>query len=249
MNRINNYWPLTLIVWLFVINQATAQTDKYLDKVELTNGSVIWGISEIGSEQVMIYLTTGDSIAIPVEHIKSLKTGKLNPEWYSNSVTGAYYQASAGILVGKHNQYSEDEVSFSSNFVSGYKFKRWWGMGLGMGLDFYSQQRHIPLFIEAQGDLMPGRITPFYQLQGGWSWASERNNPAEIDRIEGGLYLRPALGVRWHLAGYSWQLNVSYLQQQSTVYYDPIDFGNGNVVTNVEDRVLKRIGISTGVTF
>jgi hypothetical protein len=96
---------------------------------------------------------------------------------------------------------------------------------------------------------MPGRITPFYQLHGGWSWANERNNPSQIDRIEGGLYLRPALGVKWHFAGYSWQLHVSYVRQQSTVYYEPIDLGNGNVVTNVEDRALQRIGISAGVTF
>ena len=249
MNRIKNYWLLATLGWLFAIVPLEAQIDKYIDKVELTNGSIIWGLSEIDSDLVKIYLTNGDSIAVPVEHIKSLKTGKINPEWYSSRIFGVYYQISAGVLIGKSSQYSVNTASFSTSFVSGYKFNQWWGIGLGMGLDYYPDQRHIPLFLEVQGNLLEGRITPFYGLNAGWSWAEDRNSTAQLDRIEGGFYLKPSLGIRWHSARYSWHLQVSYVRQQSTAYYEPVDFGNGNVVTNVEDRVLQRIGISTGVTF
>jgi len=239
----------SLICLLWNAERSLAQTDKYVDKVVLTNGSVIWGLSEIEQDQVRIYLNSGDSISMPVEYIKSLKKGKLNPEYYQHRLEGVYYQVTTGVLLGKSYQYSGNEPGFTASFVSGYKFNRFWGAGLGMEVDFYPSQSHIPLFLEFQGDLLRGRVTPFYQVRTGWSWAEERNSLDETGRVEGGFFLSPALGVKWHFAGHSWHLQFSYVRQEATTRFEPVDFGNGQSITNVEDRVLQRMGIGVGISF
>ena len=238
-----------ILLLLLSSNLLSAQVDKYVDKIKLQNGSTIWGLSEVRQDQVVVHFSEEDSLIIPAEHIKSFKTNKLNPELYQDRVKAFYYQVSTGVLVGSSHQYSGNEASFTGSFVSGYKLKQQLGLGLGAGVDFYPGQRHIPIFLDVQGDLLAGRITPFYQLNAGYSWAEERNAPVALESLSGGLYLKPSVGVRWHFARYSWFLRLSYIRQESTSRYEPIDFGSGNILTNVEDRVLQRAGISLGVSF
>lgn len=229
--------------------QVSAQTDRFVDKVVLTNGSIIWGLGELEGQQMKIFLDSQDSITVPVEYVKTLKTGKLNPDLYMERVLGPYCQVSVGVLLGKSYQYTDNEASFSASFTSGYKFKRSLGIGIGVGLNYYIQQRHIPVYLDLQGDIVPGRITPFYQLNAGWSWGSDRTSAAEIDKVKGGFYLKPSVGLKWHFARHSWFLLFSYVHQQATTYYQPIDNWNGSSVTNVEGRQLQRFGISTGLSF
>ena len=238
-----------IMLFTFSNHQVAAQVDRYVDKVKLNNGSTIWGLTEIKQDQVIIFVTEEDSLIVPAENIKSLKTGKLNPDLYLDRVQKFYYQVSTGVLVGSSHQYSSNEASFSASFISGYKLKRMLGLGLGVGVDFYPNQRHIPLSLDVQGDLIPGRVTPFYQLNVGYGWAQERSVPVELERLTGGLYFRPSVGVKWHFAGHSWLLRISYVRQESKMHYEPIDLGNGSTITTVEDRVLQRLGFGLGIYF
>jgi len=243
------YIPCLIVIWLGGHFTLSAQSDRYLDKVTLTNGTVMWGISEIEDKAVRVYIDDETSVSVPDSLIKSLKTQKLNPKLYLQRETGVYYELSTGLLVGKGNHSSENETSFTARFTSGYKFHRQFGLGLGLGVDFYPRQRHIPLFVDIQGNLLSGRVTPYYQLSTGWSWAEDRDSNAGIDRLQGGFFIRPGFGVKWHFPKHTWHLQLSYSRQNSTTYYAPIDFGNGNILTNVEERVLQRMGISVGIAF
>ena len=240
---------LILSLTVFSYGNSTAQVDRHIDKVVLTNGSVIWGVSESGPDNLKVWMNQQDSLIIPMATVKSLKTGKLNPELYVNRLQGVYYQFSSGVLVGKYSEYSDNEVNFSASFVSGYKFKPSLGVGLGVGFNLYSDQYHIPLFVDIQGDVLKNRVTPYYQLSLGYSWGYERDNNPSIENIEGGVYFSPAAGVRWHMARHSWHFKVSYVHQESVTHYEPIDFGNGNMITNVEDRSIRRLGVSVGISF
>lgn len=241
------YGLLLCVSWLGL--SLLGQSDRYLDKLVLTNGSIIWGITEIQENQIKIFLDQERSIVVPDSSIKSLKTGKLNPELYLKRTPGVYYQISTGVLIGKQHEDFQNIGSFSAQFITGYKFRHYIGAGLGAGVNYYSDERHIPLIVDVQGDLLQSRVTPFYEISTGWSWAEDRRNSTAIDRLEGGFFWRPSVGVRWHFAKYSWQLQFSYVRQHSTTYYEPVDFGNGNVVTNEEDRIMQRFGISVGVGF
>ncbi|MCZ6693079.1 MAG: hypothetical protein O6939_04160 [Bacteroidetes bacterium] len=241
---------LCLTIGLLAIQYtAFGQTDRYLDKVVLHNGSVIWGMTEFQQEYIIIFLSEKDSLTVPVSMIKSLKTQKLNPELYLNRSQGAYYQVSWGVLLGKGHQYLENTGSFAASFAGGYKISPLIGLGLGVGLNYYPEQIHVPVYLDVQGDLLKGRLTPFYQFSAGWSWADERENISQIGEVQGGFYFRPSLGIQWHFAKHSWHLQLSYVLQKSTTRFEPVDYGNGNVITNVEDRTFQRVGISTGISF
>jgi len=241
---------LCLTIGLLAIQlTAFGQTDRYLDKVVLINGSVIWGVTELQEGTIKVFLNLKDSLSIPVSMIKSLKTQKLNPELYLNRSQGPYYQVTGGVLLGKGHQYLENTGSFAASFTSGYKISPLFGLGLGVGLNYYPEQIHAPVYLDVQGDLLKGRLTPIYQFSAGWSWADERENISQIGEVQGGFYFRPSLSIRWHFAKNSWHLQLSYVLQNSTIRFEPVDYGNGNVITNVEDRTFQRVGISTGISF
>ena len=237
------------LIWIAAVSGIQGQSDQYLDKVVLKNGSVIWGIVETVDGNVKVYIDRDQTILVPDSLIKSLKTGKLNPTLYQERTLGIYYQISTGLLLGREYDGGTNEGQFFADFTTGYKFKRLLGVGLGAGLSYYPDQRHIPLHIDIQGDLLSSRVTPFYQVSTGFSWADERDSNPAIDRIEGGWYFRPSLGLKWHFAKHSWLFQVSYLRQESTTYYEPFDLGNGRRITNVEDRTFQRLGLSLGISF
>jgi len=243
------YLVLLIVLLACLPHASFGQTDRFLDKVVLNNGSVIWGVTEFQQENAIIFLSGKDSLIVPVSMIKSLKTQKLNPELYLERSQGPYYQVSVGVLLGKSHNNSENRGSVAASFTSGYKISPLFGLGLGVGLNYYPDQIHVPVYLDIQGDLSKGRVTPFYQLSTGWSWADERDNISQIGKAEGGFYLRPALGVRWHFAKHSWHFQLSYVRQNAITRYEPVDFGNGNVITNVEERTFQRMGISIGISF
>jgi hypothetical protein len=249
MNKLVNQAGLTFLFWSCISLVVVAQSDRYLDRVALKNGSILWGIVEIDENEVKVFLDDDHIVTVQDTLIKSLKYHKLNPASYKQRNSGIYYQLLTGLMVGKAHQYSENVASFAAWFSSGYKFDRKLGAGLGAGLNYYSQQRHIPLYLDIQGDLLAGRVTPYYQLNVGWSWADERESFSTVEKVEGGLFVRPAFGVKWHFPKHSWHFQVSYVRQNATTFYEPIDFGNGAMLTNVEDRVLQRMGLSFGISF
>lgn len=227
-----------------------AQVEKYMDRLELQNGSVLWGITEIQGDQVVMYLSPSDTISLPKSMIRSLKTQKLNPAFYMVKTPGPFYQVSWGTLIGKSHSQSINQATFSISALGGYKFNSRWSAGLGAGSYYYPQMGILPMFGEVQGDLAESRLTPIYFFRGGWSWAFQRkDNGFAIDDMQGGMFLEPGVGLKWHRAGYALQLKVSYVRQNSKTFFEPLDFGNGTIITNVEKRTFERINLSMGVSF
>jgi len=235
--------------FLLMASQVQAQTDRFLDKTVLQNGTVIWGITELEEGQVKIFLTENDSVLIPDFMVKSIKTGKFNPSLYAERVEGFYYELSTGFLIGKAHHSADNEGTLSLSAAGGYKFNRLLGVGLGAGVDFYLDQRHIPLFIDIQGDWLDSRLTPFHQLNLGWSYAADRTGSDQVERVKGGAYLRPSLGVRWHFPRHSWHLKVSYVLQQATRYFEPIDLWDGGNMQTTEERTMQRLAVAVGISF
>ena len=95
--------------------------------------AVLYGVAEQNEEGLTMFLTDQDSISVPISMIKSIKTDQLNPGLYLERLEGTYYQVSVGVMLGKTHQYSENSGNFFTSFTSGYKFKPYLGIGLGLG--------------------------------------------------------------------------------------------------------------------
>ncbi len=241
---------LLLIVTLGMLHYSgLAQVEKYLDKVTLKNGSVLWGITELQNDQLMVHITPEHTLAIPIAEVVTLKKQKLNPRYYLKKVPGTYYQVNWGITLGKSHNENPTETTFNASLAAGYRFTTGLAVGMGTGIYYYPQIRTVPWFVEVQGDMLRGRITPSYFLRTGWGWSTDRNQSGLVADTKSGYYLEPGIGLRWYAGKYSWILKVGYLRQHSETVYEPLDFGNGNIVSNVETRTFERTTISLGLIF
>ena len=242
-------FSFALVIMALLSLAGKAQVEKYLDKVVLKNGSVIWGLADVINDQVMVHISDSETVTVPLSQLQDLKTQRVNPQYYQRKVPGPYYQLNAGITLGRTHEDYTTETNFNGSLVAGYKFRRSLGVGIGTGLYYYPQIRAVPIFAELQGDMLNTRFTPSYFIRAGWGLTTDRNQDGQVEDTQGGFYLEPGLGLQWYTAGHSWMLRVSYLRQNSETVYLPLDFGNGNVVTNVETRTFERTTISLGFAF
>ena len=237
-------------LWLLASYTAEAQVDKYLDKVMLKNGSVLWGIAELKEQGVLIHLNGSDSVTLSLDEIEAIKRDKLNPQFYQPEFNTWFYQVNWGIIVGTRTEFSTNEVNFNASAVVGKRFNSKLGLGLGSGLYYYLETRHIPIFAELQGDFIKHRFTPVYFLRTGWSLADERRDIEDfVEWTSGGFYLEPGLGLRIYGLKHDIHLRVSYLSQSSRTKYSPIDFGNGSSTQTTQKRRFERTTFTLGVTF
>ncbi len=249
------YIPLLMCFSFILLSSGVAlgqsnQPDKYLDKVELQNGSVLWGIVETREQEIVIHFDRGNDLTFPLDQVRSIKKNKLNPHYYQKQDTGRYYRLNLGLLVGKSNQFVPNETSFNASLTAGYRFNPHLATGIGTGIYYYPEARHIPLYAELNGQLMNTRITPAYFVRTGWSWAFGTNDIEEfVDDVEGGLYLEPGMALRWNLPNRVLELAVSYVRQNSTTVWDPVVFGNGNSSQSTTVSTFQRVNLTAGITF
>jgi len=142
--------------------------------------------------------------------------------------------------------------------VNGYRFGRFGHLGIGVGFDltggsplnsvvngvdyFSFSSVYLPLYLYYAGDILPKKITPFYQLEAGYAlplFKSEDYVNYEYDYYYGGTYtsLRSGgamgalgLGVRFNTSrriNFSLLLNVNFKMVQYQEYYSTYDENSG----------------------
>ncbi|MEO7961594.1 MAG: hypothetical protein ABIR19_08600 [Ginsengibacter sp.] len=128
----------------------------------------------------------------------------------------------AGLLNGQVNKAgSELQV------VSGINFKTWF-TGLGAGIDYYSNSKSIPLFIDIRKDLKESESTFFINGDVGYNLPLRPNDKSNQSWIrydfEGGLYYELGAGYKFILtkslalalsAGYSYK----NFKEKDSAYY------------------------------
>lgn len=88
---------------------------------------------------------------------------------------------------------------FTWQLAAHYPFGERFSAGVGTGLSFY-EKPVIPLFAEARFDLLkPRKLTPYIAAGIGYGFVPS-------DEANGGLYLHPAIGVR-----YTFRKNLQFL--------------------------------------
>jgi hypothetical protein len=91
-------------------------------------------------------------------------------------------------------------TSFSFSVVNGYRFNRFIGTGLGVGLDAYQEGVMTPVFVRATGHLFNARFSPVYVVDAGYGFYSPVFNDQPRSnvtyRFSGGLMGNAAGGVQ-----------------------------------------------------
>lgn len=131
----------------------------------------------------------------------------------------------------------------------GYRFNRFFGVGLGMGIetnDFTAFRKLLPVFAEVRGFLLPKKISPYYAIKVGYAFGL-RDELNGTMGAKGGIHFSPELGVRFGAGDVNYYLGLEYKLQNATFTWNGWDWSGGTIVT---DHIsYRRIELRTGLLF
>jgi len=199
---------LLALVLLFLVNITFAQKRKK-DVIYLKNGSIIIGqiLSSLPSDQVKIKTKDNSLWVFEFSRIDSIgKTTKSLQQVRS----GYFNITEGGILAGNSN--NRYKSPFTLMNISGWQFKNRFTVGAGAGVEFFSET-YLPVVADFRYYLNRQGVSPFFGLQGGYSfaldtpdkqyvyqatgndiWRGPSGQPLEL-KAKGGLLLNPSVGL------------------------------------------------------
>jgi hypothetical protein len=242
-----------LVLLLGLVLPAVAQ--KKQEVIYLKNGSVIRNIEEMEHADSLIRVRTADGslfIFGPGDLVKM----NYEPRRSRYKMSGYLLSFEWGLLAGRQSprpQFGilrESVNSFSFAMVNGYRFNRFIGTGLGIGLDAYREGVMTPVFVRATGHLFNARFSPVYAVDAGYGFYSPvfndqpRNNVSY--RFNGGLMGNLAGGVQVFLGrDIALYTLLGYRLQQGRFEYSS-EFLESK---EVEQILFRRLSLRMGFSF
>jgi hypothetical protein len=195
---------LPLLLLLGLVLPAAAQRKKQ-EVIYLKNGSVIRNIQEMEHADSLIRVRTADGSVFVFGPGDLAKMG-FEPRQSRYKTSGYLLNFEWGVLAGRQSprgQFGiarEAVTSFSLAVVNGYRFNRFIGTGLGIGIDAYREGVMTPVFVRATGHLFNARFSPVYAVDAGYGFYSPVFNDQPRRNIKyrfgGGLMGNAAGGVQ-----------------------------------------------------
>lgn len=227
------------------------------DLLLLRDGSKLRGqLKDIKSGDTLIFqLHTGPSLEVPQSRVRRViqrcsGSAAMKPV-YDFREQGWYHHTRAAVLPGQA-YYALNRIGFQLHHSSGRMIKRWLGIGLGAGVEFFDPKGYdaasYPVFAEVRGYLLPQKITPYYTLAGGWAFAGRATDSqswlSSNDHWRGGWMMEADAGYR---IGNHFTVHFGLRLQRKTREWTSIwgpDNGQGT------DRILhKRFVLGIGLLF
>lgn len=227
------------------------------DKVFLKNGSLIRG-KYMGSDSTgrqVTLIVDNKEIQVPWSLIESVrfrnKSQKEREEVKENlSVNKGLYNRLQFNNMLKSKPYSSGvDSNFGMEVLLGYRWDRFFNLGIKSGIDGYGDFYSIPLAAHYEIELRSGNFRPVLlgDFGYGFVWLNGQNNQT-FTLTKGGIH-------RAYGFGYSWQLGkvnvlMSVMGKAQNVYqgYENADqFAFWQV--RERDRVIRRLQIGLGLTF
>jgi len=248
---------LVLIICLTTVNTSAQQTKE--DVVYLENGSVIRGqVMEYdpnGNIKIEIYggsvLVYKSSEVLKIEkEVAKVVVGAKKEKRPNHKLPnkGVYGTVSVGTLGGL-GDWGEPTPGISLKGVAGWYFHRLIGIGGGVGMMNLGGPTFVPVFANIRGNFMKSTASLFYEINVGYGIGVvnplSSNGLGRMEFAEGGLYLRPSIGVRLPSTKQTHVfLDFGYVIQFSSAQYR--DWNNNSVF---EKRTIYRPSFRVGITF
>lgn len=197
---------LIIVLSLFLCLSVHAQERQHYDVIYLKNGSEFRGeLLEYDTDQVTIKALGGKKLTFQQSQIK-----KIVQEPFNNTIEKPrkpYQFKEVGIYKALFGSFTSGTFAWDSDFASGFGFKgvvgyqinRWFGAGIGAGIENYylnEGETVYPVFAEVRGYLTNKNVAPYYSVSGGYSFTIV-NEEAGISDASGGYLFHPALGIRF----------------------------------------------------
>lgn len=230
------------------------------DVIYLKNGSVLRGqIMEYKPDgNIKVEIAGGSILVYPASDVVEIKkeASKYQPQTKSSKEerplripeNKKIYNIFMGKLMMGINSIDLPAAGIGLYWATGYRFNRFANVGLGIGIERNDAFNLMPIFVDFRGYLMKTSTSMYYSLGAGYSvalpTASWRFD--DIQRQTGGLYLHPAIGVRFksrkqtHL-----MMDFGYTIQSNNITFT--DWMTGNLTT--QKSILFRPSFRIGLMF
>jgi hypothetical protein len=224
---------LFFTLFLIFTNHSFAQTTTQEDVVYLKNGGVLRGaileqipnvslkIQIIGNNIFVVKMDEVERIVkenATVQHtIKTQKNASVAAETPENTEipfkSGFVHTIRTGALVGLGEG---GGVGASANYALAWQFNRNISLGIGGGLDYYTQYwTSVPAFLDFRIVPSVGKVSPVFSLAGGYSFGSFS-----------GLMLNPSIGLKIKMSPKTNFLIDAGYKHQSGFIYLPASWGS-----------------------
>ena len=244
---------LPLLALLCLVLPAAAQQKKQ-EVIYLKNGSVIRNIREMEHADSLIRVRTADG-SVFIFGPGDLARMNFEPRQSLYKTAGYLFSFELGVLAGRQSPRTqfgtvrEAVTSISFAVVNGYRFNRFIGTGLGVGLDAYQEGVMTPIFIRATGNLLNARFSPVYAVDAGYGFYSPVFNDQPRStftyRFSGGLMGNAAGGVQVFLGrDIALYTMLGYRLQQGRFEYSSEPLESKEVEKILFRRLSLRIGFS-----
>ena len=257
-----------LVVLCLVSNLAFAQ--EKVEYVILKSGKVIEG--EIIAHSENEYIRVKDSKGIvhwlstdDVERVSEVKpeAAAFNPT--NSKVNKKFYtHFNIGVLAGRN--IGNSQISFSAQFLNGYRIKPKWGLGFGTGVEFFQGRTYFPFYGDLRWHHNESRTSPFLELKAGYALgtANEQNSFEPFSRTQhnGGIMFAGSAGFSSKSDnGNALEVSIGYryqrLYSKTTYEYDndpnnwwwwqQPPYPSGSVIETFQ--YLSRVSLRMGFTF
>jgi sRNA-binding regulator protein Hfq len=171
--------------------------------VYLKNGSTIKGIviEQIPNQSIKLQTSDGSIFVYKMDEIEKISKEKTSKSDNSQRPSVTYdlngYRGfvDVGYVFGTGDESSKiDRIEFST--THGYQINTNFFVGGGTGIHYMTLNDVflLPLFIDFKGYILSGNVSPYFDFKGGYTHILSK---LEDEDIKGGLYISPAIGVRY----------------------------------------------------
>lgn len=227
---------------------------KKQEVIYLKNGSVIRNIQELQHADTLIRVRTADG-SVFVFGPGDLAKMDYEPTQHVYKESGYLLLVELGILPGRESLRTnfgitrQTVMAPSFSIVNGYRFNRFAGVGIGLGIDGYREAVITPLFVRGTGYLLRGRFSPVYALDAGYGFYSPVFNSQQNSTFEfnfrGGLMGNAAGGIQVFLGrDVSFYTMLGYRLQDARFEYSSEQLESKETERILFRRMSLRIGFS-----
>jgi len=229
---------LMQIIFLFAFFQNTFAQKKV---IYLNNGSVIRGkIIDSTETKIRIQTKTEDIWAFEkseIQKIEFLKKQNYNYAGFQNF-------SSLGFLIGQN--YYNPVLSLSLTTINGFYLNKENYLGLGVGIEYFEYTIY-PIFVDFKYFMTNKKISPFIDLQAGYSFATNYYNFGYQER-NGGLNLNGEFGFRNNISS-NFAMTYSFGYHFQKLTYNNMYYEWGGNYTSEIIRYYNRCFFKIGFVF
>lgn len=177
---------ILLLMVAFAFSATAQSIANYIDVVYLKNGSMIKGVivEQVPGKTIKLKTADGSEFVYLIDDVEKFTREEVKTENSSDKFCASKKWFNGEFKQKEKGMYAEfdmlgNSAAFALRMTHGYKFNQRASIGVALGAEnvaLKSGERlpELSLNLVLSGDLLNRKITPFYQIEGGYGFSLDR---------------------------------------------------------------------------